>query len=187
MQKQNPGGQGLGLETQSQMEPCLPAGQRLGRSHHAATRHPREDHIHQTESLPRTQRHPQPGQLPRELRGRKGHSKKSPRSKSPAPVEHNRALENMQRSHRRHQLPRAHPTPVVPPAPDPPPRLPPVHWRRGRQLCEPLCQPYRQPPPQTCATLLPSHGLGPVGVGGLGPGPPRGQHHAGPRHPPLAR
>lgn len=40
-------------------------------------------------------------------RWRKGHSKKSPRSKSPATVEHNRALENVQRSHRRHQLPRA--------------------------------------------------------------------------------
>lgn len=36
----------------------------------------------------------------------KGHFKKSPRSKSPATVEHDRALPNMQRSYRRYKLPR---------------------------------------------------------------------------------
>lgn len=36
----------------------------------------------------------------------KGHFKKSLRSKSPATVEHNRALSNMQRSYRRYKLPR---------------------------------------------------------------------------------
>lgn len=75
-----------------------------------------------------------------------------------------------------------HPAPAVPTAPHPPPRLPPVHWRRGRQLCQPLCQPHRQPPSQTCATLLPSYGLGPVRVGGLGPGPPPWQNHMEQRH-----
>lgn len=40
------------------------------------------------------------------FRWRKGHFKKSPRSKSPAAMEHNRAVENMQRSYRRYKLPR---------------------------------------------------------------------------------
>lgn len=87
-------------------------------------------------------------------RWRKGHSKKSPRSKPPAPVEHDRALKNMQRPHRRHQLPGAVST--FPRGPVPKSTLPPhsslQHAQQFhtdyfiRALHDPAKQPYHEAP-----------------------------------------